>query len=112
MITLLMALFMVLFSMANVNKSKIEALSKSLNEAFSCKILPGGKSIEQTGAQEKPQTPSPTPPIPAITPLVSKASQQDSAAAQKREQDDFTKIKQKVDKYAAQHGLKLSLIHI
>src|SRR3954470_17348293 len=79
MITLLMALFMVLFSMANVNKSKIEALSKSLNEAFSGKILPGGKSIQQTGAQEKPQTPSPTPPIPAITPLVADATKADSA---------------------------------
>src|SRR5947208_4596195 len=74
MITLLMALFMVLFSIANVNKSKIEALSKSLNDAFSGKILPGGKSIQQTGAEEKPETPSPTPPIPAITPLVATAS--------------------------------------
>src|SRR3954462_1168222 len=82
MITLLMALFMVLFSMANVNKAKVEALSRSLNDAFSGKILPGGKSINQTGAKEDPGTPSPTPPIPAITPLVADASEdQDQAAA-------------------------------
>src|SRR5215212_9763989 len=99
MITLLMALFMVLFSIANVNKSKVEALSKSLNEAFSGKILPGGKSIQQSGAEDSPKKPAPTPPIPAITPLVADASKADSAAASKREQDDFTKIKQKVDEY-------------
>src|SRR3954451_4968634 len=87
MITLLMALFMVLFSMANVNKSKIEALSKSLNEAFSGKILPGGKSIRQTGSNDKPERPAPQPPIPAITPLVGQASQTQSAAAAAREQD-------------------------
>src|SRR5881398_2799849 len=75
MITLLMALFMVMFSMANVNRSKLESLSQSLQEAFSGKILPGGKSIQQNGASEKPQTPSPTPPIPAITPIVAQATQ-------------------------------------
>src|SRR3954452_12080702 len=81
MITLLMALFMVLFSIANVNKAKLESLSKSLNEAFSGKILPGGKAIQETGAEQKSQTPSPPPPIPAITPLVADASQAASAHA-------------------------------
>jgi chemotaxis protein MotB len=106
MITLLMALFMVLFSIANVNKAKLESLSKSLNEAFSGKILPGGKAIQQTGSEQKSETPSPTPPIPAITPLVADASQAASAHAAAREQDEFTKIKHRVDQYSASHGLK------
>jgi chemotaxis protein MotB len=105
MITLLMALFMVMFSIANVNKSKLESLSQSLQEAFSGKILPGGKSIQQNGAQEKPQTPSPTPPIPAITPLVSDASRQEAQAQVRQEQDDFQRIKRDVDQYAKSHGL-------
>jgi chemotaxis protein MotB len=105
MITLLMALFMVLFSIANVNKAKLASLSQSLQEAFSGKILPGGKSIQQNGAQEKPQTPSPTPPIPAITPIVSQAVRLKSAAQAQQEQDDFSHIKQDVDRYARQHGL-------
>jgi chemotaxis protein MotB len=109
MITLLMALFMVMFSIANVNKSKLESLSQSLQEAFSGKILPGGKSIQQNGAQEKPQTPSPTPPIPAITPLVSDASRRESDAQVRKEQDDFTRIKRDVDQYAKSHGLKSKL---
>jgi chemotaxis protein MotB len=106
MITLLMALFMVLFSMANVNKSKVEALSKSLNEAFSGKILPGGKSIQQSGSNEKPQKPAPQPPIPAITPLVGDASKSDTAAAAAREEDEFKHIKAEVDRYAKDHGLQ------
>src|SRR3954451_13054322 len=92
MITLLMALFMVLFSLANVNQAKVKALSKSLNEAFSGKILPGGKALQQTGAEEKPGDPQPEPPIPAITALVGDASKSLDAQAAKQEQDEFTKI--------------------
>jgi chemotaxis protein MotB len=107
MITLLMALFMVLFSIANVNKAKLEALSKSLNEAFSGKIMPGGRAIQQMGAQDKTsRRPPPTPPIPAITPLVSQATEEDVRAAAQREQDDFARIKRKIDEYAREHGLR------
>ena len=106
MITLLMALFMVMFSMANVNKAKLESLSASLHEAFSGKILPGGKSIQQSGSNDKPQKPAPTPPIPAISPLVDDASKRQSDAAAQKEQDDFTRIKRDVDQYAKSHGLK------
>src|SRR3954454_13953202 len=48
-ITLLMTLFMVLFSIALVNKAKLEVLSKTLQEAFSGKVLPGGESFRDTG---------------------------------------------------------------
>src|ERR1700751_5821603 len=48
MITLLMALFMVLFAISSVNTSKFESLQKSLADAFSGRIL-GGNSIKETG---------------------------------------------------------------
>src|SRR3954462_447840 len=71
MITLLMALFMVLFSITSVNKSKLEVLSKTLQEAFSGKVLPGGQSIRSTGAEPKAVSPpTASPPIPAITTVV------------------------------------------
>src|ERR1700710_2477296 len=71
MITLLMALFMVLFSITSVNKSKLEILSKTLQEAFSGKVLPGGESTRDPGADPKADhPPTPQPPIPAITALV------------------------------------------
>jgi chemotaxis protein MotB len=50
MITLLMALFMVLFSISSINISKYQTLQKSLKAAFSGNILPGGKSVAQQGA--------------------------------------------------------------
>src|SRR4051794_33016917 len=83
MITLLMALFMVLFSLANVNQAKVKALSKSLNDAFSGKILPGGKALQQTGSEEHTKTPSAQPPIPAITALVGDTSQVQNSQASK-----------------------------
>src|SRR5271156_1115153 len=52
MITLLMALFMVLFSISSVNISKYETLQKSLKAAFSGNILPGAKSVAQQGATD------------------------------------------------------------
>ena len=51
MITLLMALFMVLFSISSVNISKFKTLQQSLKAAFSGSILPGGKAIMQSGSQ-------------------------------------------------------------
>src|SRR5881227_1354328 len=75
MITLLMALFMVLFSIASVNKTKLEVLTKTLQQAFSGKILPGGTALEQSGAQpQEHKPPTATPPIPAIQPLVAHAN--------------------------------------
>src|SRR4030088_729984 len=73
MITLLMALFMVLFSITSVNKSKLEILSKTLQEAFSGKVLPGGPSIRDSGANPKAQSPPAAAPIPAITSVVGQA---------------------------------------
>ncbi|HLM86701.1 MAG TPA: flagellar motor protein MotB [Solirubrobacteraceae bacterium] len=52
MITLLMALFMVLFSISSVNISKYETLQKSLKAAFSGNILPGGKAVAQQGSTD------------------------------------------------------------
>jgi chemotaxis protein MotB len=107
MITLLMALFMVLFSIANVNKSKLESLSKSLEEAFSGKILPGGKALQSTGADSKTSTrPAPEPPIPAITSLVGDAMHAQSAAAAAHEHDEFAHIKAQIDSFTRRHGLQ------
>jgi chemotaxis protein MotB len=106
MITLLMALFMVLFSITSVNKSKLEVLSKSLQEAFSGKVLPGGTSLQETGAQQKSEQPSPQPPIPAITPIVAQATTESNAAKAAKEQDDFRRLKRQIDQYARDHGLE------
>lgn len=48
MITLLMALFMVLFSIAVVNKGKFDQLAKSLRESFSGPLGAGANAVLQT----------------------------------------------------------------
>jgi chemotaxis protein MotB len=74
MITLLMALFMVLFSISSVNVSKVRELQKSLRAAFAGNILPGGKSIAQPGATaNSSHTPS-TADVQAIVPLSANSS--------------------------------------
>jgi chemotaxis protein MotB len=104
MITLLMALFMVLFSITSVNKAKLEVLSKSLQDAFSGKVLPGGSSIRDSGASPKSTHPPADTPIPAITSLVGPAGS--TAADAAREQDNFRRLKEQIDAYAREHGLE------
>jgi chemotaxis protein MotB len=58
MITLLMALFMVLYAMSMVNKTKFEALRLTLKQSFSSAILTGGTSILDHGAVASSQTQS------------------------------------------------------
>src|SRR5579871_1067057 len=69
MITLLMALFMVLFSISSVNISKYITLQQALRAAFSGNILPGGRAIAHPGATaNSSRAPSATD-IQAIVPL-------------------------------------------
>jgi chemotaxis protein MotB len=104
MITLLMALFIVMWSMATVNTSKFEALSASLKDAFSGKILSGGEAIMQPGSSSQSQAAAPTPPLPAI-----KAAEETSAADGKgaaKETEELEKLKREIDAWTETHGLK------
>ena len=107
MITLLMALFIVMFAISNVNTSKFESLQSSLQEAFSGKILPGGEAIRETGAQQHTEQAAPEPPIPALAPVQEQPEQTDDEARQ--EQEDFEELKRKLDRYAREHGLQREL---
>ena len=70
LMTLLVALFMVLFSISSVNKSKLESLQHSLQDAFSGKILPGGQSIKEGGGVQNIKTPSQSPKESSLQPYV------------------------------------------
>jgi chemotaxis protein MotB len=112
MITLLMALFIVMFAISSVNTSKFDALSKSLKEAFNGKVVEGGQSILQTGGSDKGHnTPTVQAPIPAIQPLIQKEfskkaqQQQKQASSKQTEQEEFKKVKTELDNYVKQHGL-------
>jgi chemotaxis protein MotB len=114
MMTLLFALFMVLFSISSVNTSKFEALQKSLNDAFSGAVLDGGKSMLSAGssADETAQS-SVQPPLPSLRPLTdikgAKTSKQSTAEAEKaskQEEQDFRALKRRIDKLAKDAGLQ------
>jgi chemotaxis protein MotB len=105
MITLLMALFMVLFSISSVNTSKFESLQRAMQDAFSGKILSGGKSIQQTGSETEANRPAATPPIPAIQAITQQLETSRKAQAAARENDTFKQLKQQIDSYARAHGL-------
>ncbi len=125
MITLLMALFMVLFSISSVNISKYRTLQMALKAAFSGDILPGGKAIAQPGASansSRAPTTIDTPAIVRLTPNVTSelehapSSAQSSATAAsaqsaapnvtaaEQEQAGFEALRRRLNEYAARHG--------
>jgi chemotaxis protein MotB len=126
MITLLMALFMVLFSISSVNISKVQSLQESLRAAFSGNILPGGKAIAKPGSTANASHAPTMTPLQAIVPISpqsvtnpeapthsSSSSSSSAAAAQSastnvaaaaQEQSDFEHIKRELDAYASSHG--------
>ncbi len=129
MLTLLFALFMVLFSISSVNISKYQVLQQSLKAAFSGSVLPGGRAILQSGSESTSANTPATAEVPSIVPLTPTPTARSSSstssakiqatkplsapqlqaalnsmAASVSEQDTFVKLKQEMDAYAKQHG--------
>ena len=129
MITLLMALFMVLFSISSVIISKYQTLQKSLKAAFSGNILPGGKAISQQGSTANASHVPATFELQALEPIETQgssalqnstarsspsagaaqtaATNQESAA--QHESSEFAQIKHELDAYAKSHGFSSSV---
>jgi len=115
MLTLMFALFMVLYSISSVNISKYQSLQESLKAAFSGSILSGGKAIMQSGSQSTTAHAPAKAAVPSIVPLtpnipkprdttaaqISKAML--SASASQQEQQDFKKLQQELNGYAKAH---------
>ena len=117
MITLLMALFIVMWAISSVNTSKFNALRDSLREAFNGKLmtgaestLPGGTSILQPdGARiasvspprESPQVAQST----KFSPMSGVASFKAPVGSAQAEEQNLEKLAQQIRNYAQQHGL-------
>ena len=56
MITLLMALFMVMYAMSLVDKTKFQELRIVFKETFSSAVFSGGKSVLEAGAASSHET--------------------------------------------------------
>jgi chemotaxis protein MotB len=119
MLTLMFALFMVLYSISSVNISKYQTLQQSLKAAFSGSILSGGRAIMQSGSESTSAHTPATAEVPSIVPLtpsipkpaqtsgqvaqqITKALQTVTAANQ--EQASFVKLQHELNAYARSHG--------
>jgi len=102
MITLLLALFVVLFSISAVNVSKFKTLKETLEQAFSPHILSGGGSIIPNGGAETTNQQ-------ANAAIAALAAQHANAATLQSEEDQFRKLKEKLDAYAREHGFSDSI---
>lgn len=106
MITLLMALFMVLFSISSVNVAKFETLKNVLANAFTPKVLEGGGSIVDGGGAEANSSP---PPLEALLPPAAAGASSAETAGARSEEDDFQHLKRVLDAYAREHGFSRSI---
>ena len=112
MMTLLFAVFVVLFAISSTNISKVKLLEQSLQEAFSGPVLTGGRAMMNTGdtSDGTDQSP-PEKPLPSLTPaqaLAQRMSQEDPEEAAKQaqaEERSFQDLKKRIDKLAKEAGL-------
>lgn len=109
MITLLVALFIVLWAMSSVNTSKFEVVKASFAEAFSNKIHTGGSSVMESGGQTSAPSPwtEPAKPDPVPDPQAQTRGQSGGGTpAAKNEQEDFRKLKAELDREVERLGLE------
>jgi chemotaxis protein MotB len=108
MITLLMALFIVMWSISSVNISKFDELKASLQSAFSGRVLPANTSIMEGQTSPFEQDGSPIPPInqqnsqPAFQ--MGSISADLQKAAEQQDLDNLKQIQEKVEDFARTHG--------
>lgn len=111
MITLLLALFIVLWSISSVNISRFSELKASLAQAFSGKVVNGSASVMSGGpALLNPvgtQIPTVVPkPSTAVVPNISAAiSSRIASALAQQDLENLAHMKQQIDRYAQAHGL-------
>ena len=114
MITLLMALFIVMWSMSAVNTGKFNELRLSLKDAFSGKIFPhssavltGERSVLQPqGAQVEPISPdAPRKITPQIAPMIPAAV----ASQAQQDSENLRRLQLRIQKYALAHHLETRL---
>ena len=112
MMTLLFAVFVVLFAISSTNISKVKLLEQSLQEAFSGPVLTGGRAMMNTGdTSDGVDKSPPEKPLPSLTPAQAVAqamNPQDAEEAAKQAQDEeqsFQDLKKRIDKLAREAGL-------
>jgi chemotaxis protein MotB len=114
MITLLMALFIIMWAISSVNISKFDQLRASLRAAFSARVMPDATSIltgqrsafDEQGSILHPISESmQKQPAFKIVPIAA----QIRAAATRADVDNLKRIQRRVEAYARKHGLSRNI---
>lgn len=111
MMTLLVALFMVLFSISSVNVSKFESLQRSMKEAFSGKVFPGGEALKDNGGSNTDMRVVAPPLSATVSPQIGGESDTPgekrggNSSKAKAEQQGFEDLKKRLDEIARKKGL-------
>jgi len=113
MMTLLFAVFVVLFAISSTNVSKVHVLAQSLQEALSGPVFDGGRAMMQTGDKSTGDDQSAaSPPIPALSPtqavtqaMNSGETSDDKAEKARAEEQQFDALKRKIDAEVEKAGI-------
>ena len=112
MITLLMALFIVMWAISSVNITKFAALRQSLREAFAGKLVSGGEGVMSGGKAvlqaEGARISSIEQPRQAPDPAANNRYQPMTApvGSAQAESQSLQRLAQQIQSYARQHGLQ------
>ena len=114
MITLLMALFIIMWAISSVNVSKFDQLKASLRAAFSAKVLPEATSVltgqrapldEQGAIIQPPSQAMSKQPAFKMVPIAAQVR----AAAAKDDVNNLKRIQERIEQYARAHGFAHSI---
>ena len=110
MMTLLFAVFVVLFAISSTNISKVKLLEQSLQEAFSGPVLTGGRAMMKTatvGGREGAGAPAAADPQPAqaLAQAMNPQDAEEAAEQAQAEEHSFQDLKKRIDKLAKDAGL-------
>src|SRR5215207_1255040 len=115
MMTLLFAVFVVLFAISSTNISKVKLLEQSLQEAFSGPVLTGGRALMSTGDTSEAEKAAPEKPLPSLSPAQAVAAAMNSEDSENaldaleraaKEERSFQDLKKRVDALAARAGIE------
>ncbi|MBP2637507.1 MAG: motB [Firmicutes bacterium] len=104
-LTLLLALFIVLFASAQVDTKKFEQLRASFNIAFS-----GSPALLDSPKPPQPENGSQAPPVPYLPVVMDNVGATQEKKAYNQETAQLVDTKKKLDKYIADNGLGNDLV--
>lgn len=105
MLVLLLALFIVLYALGDMDPRKAEPFAQSVRESTG-QVLTGGQAIMETGGQADTSELQQQPPSPSLQAELVAAAQPASAEDVTREEEQLQELKMRIDSAAADDGLR------